>query len=95
VFEAIRTDPAVFCSMTVTGGVISWPNGADIDPDVLYYGLRQHAGIGLPAPRCRPLDDAVGLGSGGYFVSCVLPKARLDGCGSYAHRHAAVRILRV
>ena len=35
--------------------------------------LRQHAGIGLPAPRCRPLDDAVGLGSGGYFVSCVLP----------------------
>ena len=36
-------------------------------------GLRQHAGIGLPAPRCRPLDDAVGLGSGGYFVSCVLP----------------------
>ena len=36
--------------------------------------LRQHAGIGLPAPRCRPLDDAVGLGSGGYFVSCVLPE---------------------
>jgi len=35
--------------------------------------VRQHAGIGLPAPRCRPLDDAVGLGSGGYFVSCVLP----------------------
>ena len=35
--------------------------------------LRQHAGIGLPAPRCRPLDDAVGPGSGGYFVSCVLP----------------------
>jgi hypothetical protein len=39
--------------------------------------LRQHAGIGLPAPRCRPLDDAVGLGSGGYFVSCVLPYAVL------------------
>ena len=35
--------------------------------------LRQHAGIGLPAPQCQPLDDTVGLGSGGYFVSCVLP----------------------
>ena len=45
--------------------------------------LRQHAGIGLPAPRCRPLDDAVGLGSGGYFVSCVLPKL-LGACSSCA-----------
>jgi hypothetical protein len=42
-------------------------------PGPMSLGLRQHAGIGLPAPQCQPLDDAVGLGSGGYFVSCVLP----------------------
>jgi hypothetical protein len=40
VFEPMRNDPAAFRSMTVAGGVISWPNGADIDPDVLYYGLK-------------------------------------------------------
>ena len=39
VFEPIRSDPAVFCSMRVEGGTIAWDNGADIDPDVLYYGL--------------------------------------------------------
>ncbi len=40
VFEPIRNDPAVFCSMMIAGGTIAWPNGADIDPDVLYYGLK-------------------------------------------------------
>jgi hypothetical protein len=40
IFEPIRHDPAVFRSMTVARGVIAWPNGADIDPDVLYYGLK-------------------------------------------------------
>jgi hypothetical protein len=40
VFEPIRNDPAVFRSMTITGGVIAWPSGADIDPDVLYYELK-------------------------------------------------------
>jgi hypothetical protein len=39
VFETIRSDPAVFRSMRVEGGTVAWPNGADIDPDVLYYGL--------------------------------------------------------
>ena len=42
VFEPIRNDPAVFRSVRVDPelGTISWPNGADIDPDVLYRGLR-------------------------------------------------------
>jgi len=39
IFELIRTDPAVFRSVRVEGGTIAWNNGADIDPDVLYYDL--------------------------------------------------------
>ncbi len=39
IFEPIRSDPALFGSMQVEEGTIAWPNGADIDPDVLYYGL--------------------------------------------------------
>jgi hypothetical protein len=37
IFEAVRSDPAVFQSVRVEGGTVAWPNGADIDPDVLYY----------------------------------------------------------
>lgn len=40
VFEPIRNDPIVFRSMKIAGGTIAWDNGADIDPDVLYYGLK-------------------------------------------------------
>ncbi len=40
IFGAIRRDPAVFRSVRVDHGVVAWPNGADIDPDVLYYGLK-------------------------------------------------------
>ena len=39
IFELIRNDPSLFRSMRVEEGTISWANGADIDPDVLYYGL--------------------------------------------------------
>ncbi len=41
IFEPIRTDPARFREVTVEPGArtISWPNGADIDPDVLYFDL--------------------------------------------------------
>lgn len=38
IFATIREDPVVFRSMFVDGGTIAWPNGADIDPDVLYFG---------------------------------------------------------
>jgi hypothetical protein len=40
IFEPIRTDPNVFRSVKVIGGTIGWDNGADIDPDVLYYDLK-------------------------------------------------------
>ena len=39
IFEPIRNDPAVFRSAKIEGGTIAWDNGADIDPDVLYYDL--------------------------------------------------------
>jgi hypothetical protein len=40
IFEPMRTDPARFRAMKVEGGTIAWANGADIDPDVLYYNLK-------------------------------------------------------
>jgi hypothetical protein len=42
VFETIRSDMAVFRAVRVDRelGTIVWPNGADIDPDVLYRGLK-------------------------------------------------------
>jgi len=40
IFETIRNDPAQFRSMKIEGGTIAWENGADIDPDVLYYNLK-------------------------------------------------------
>ena len=43
IFEAIRSDPASFAQMIVENGAITWPNGADIDPDVLYYNLGPNA----------------------------------------------------
>lgn len=39
IFEPIRNNISEFHAMFVDEGTITWPNGADIDPDVLYYGL--------------------------------------------------------
>lgn len=38
VFEPLREDPDLFAAVEVDDelGTIVWPNGADIDPDVLY-----------------------------------------------------------
>ena len=40
IFEPIRKDSKIFRSIKVVGGTIGWDNGADIDPDVLYYDLK-------------------------------------------------------
>ena len=42
IFEPIRNDPLMFRSVRVDKrmGTIVWANDADIDPDVLYYGLK-------------------------------------------------------
>lgn len=40
IFEPLRSDPAKFRAMKIEGGTIAWDNGADIDPDVLYYDLK-------------------------------------------------------
>ncbi len=39
IFQPLRDDPALFRSMYLERGVVTWPNGADIDPDTLYYNL--------------------------------------------------------
>jgi hypothetical protein len=43
VFEPIRSDAAFFQQMQVENDTVTWPNGADIDPDVLYLGLPPNA----------------------------------------------------
>ena len=37
IFEPVRDDTTFFRTVLVEGDTIAWPNGADIDPDVLYY----------------------------------------------------------
>jgi hypothetical protein len=38
IFEPIRRDAELFRAVRVEYGALTWPNGADIDPDVLYHG---------------------------------------------------------
>ncbi len=42
IFEPLRTNSDAFRAVKVDErlGTILWENGADIDPDVLYYGLK-------------------------------------------------------
>lgn len=40
IFEPIRSDKKMFDRVQVVEGTIGWENGADIDPDILYYDLK-------------------------------------------------------
>jgi hypothetical protein len=42
IFEPMRSDRECFRAIRVDSelGTVVWPNGADIDPDVLYLGLQ-------------------------------------------------------
>jgi hypothetical protein len=53
VFEPLRRDAAAFAALAVDPGLgtIVWPNGADIDPDVLYEGLSPVAWDDVSADR--------------------------------------------
>lgn len=39
IFEPMRQNRELFQDVHIEGGTIAWANGADIDPDVLYYDL--------------------------------------------------------
>ncbi|MDP8242685.1 MAG: DUF2442 domain-containing protein [Candidatus Hinthialibacter antarcticus] len=43
VFEPLKNDPALFRQISLEGGTLCWPTGADIDPYVLYYGSAEEA----------------------------------------------------
>lgn len=38
VFEGLRRDPSLFHQVQAEAGTVVWPNGADLDPDVLIWG---------------------------------------------------------
>jgi hypothetical protein len=44
VFDTIRCDPARFAELQVQAGTLTWPNGADLCPDVLIWGGLPPAG---------------------------------------------------
>jgi hypothetical protein len=50
IFEPMRDDPAYFAEVTVNprAGTIVWPNGANIDPDVLCQDMEPCWTIDLP-----------------------------------------------
>ncbi len=52
VFLALR-DPAIFSQVTVDSdaGTLVWPNGADIDPDVLYGAAHATDSVSVSTSR--------------------------------------------
>ncbi len=37
IFDSVRSDPDLFRQVRAAGGTVVWPNGADLDPDVLIW----------------------------------------------------------
>ncbi|MSR21117.1 MAG: DUF2442 domain-containing protein [Gemmatimonadetes bacterium] len=62
VFDEIRRDRSTFEAVAVDGklGGVVWPNGADIDPDVL-YGLHEPAWADHPDERDRASYEEHGV----------------------------------
>ena len=63
VFEPLRQNRDMFMAATVEGGTIAWSNGADIDPNVLYYDLEPDWGddeLEAPRPYHPPSDRTLG-----------------------------------
>lgn len=46
IFEPLRA-PAVFASVAVVLGAVTWPCGADLAPDALYDAIREHGRLVL------------------------------------------------
>ena len=55
-FEPIRNDRALFRAVCIEHGALTWPNEADIDPELLYYGLPAWSVSTEPSPTVRPLE---------------------------------------
>jgi hypothetical protein len=51
IFEPLKADPELFRAVKIEGDSIAWPNGADIDPDVLH---------GSEVPAGRPASSTFG-----------------------------------
>lgn len=62
VFAPLR-DPAVFTQAFVDAetGTVAWPNGADLSPELLYYGPETPYGrIEIPSPEAALSTGGVG-----------------------------------
>lgn len=51
IFDELLADMHLFRRVAIHHGTLVWPNGADIDPDVLYYGLPPATMSEVPATR--------------------------------------------
>ena len=53
VLEALAVDGGLFAAVQVDGGTVVWPNGADLDPDVLIWGGAPPEADALASPPRR------------------------------------------
>jgi len=53
IFEPIRNNPKIFADMFIDSDTIAWRNGADIDPDTLYFDGPPPWAVQTPASTTR------------------------------------------